>query len=210
MSYAADELSRQGVVSTKVEAKLPSYIPNFTEVPGLWKSYDIRFKRIVFAWVQLTPGLPDGNLCVRRYLSVKGLTDDLYYKYKKSVKGLTDKKFTQLTMDDKRCVAERIMKCWCDAILNGTEDAFIEDHQLPRDSRVRPPTPACDPSPPAPAVTLADTSNEVSDTESNECEVDKADAVSLGGTSSSSHRMGTDSDDEESEDNDYSHITNAD
>ena len=71
------------------------------------------------------PGLPAGNIKLRRFLPLSALTDVLWNKF-----GLGD--WEMARQSDKNDALLSIIKKWCCAILEGTEDEFIKDHDLPQ------------------------------------------------------------------------------
>ena len=81
LSYCIDQLSRHGIVSTHVEDDTIERTPNLDGVEAVWKGWDTRFRRYSFAFVQEVPGLPPGNLNVRRHMPLSGLTDELWEKF---------------------------------------------------------------------------------------------------------------------------------
>ena len=98
---------------------------NFPDVPGLWKTYDHRFKRIVFAFAQEVPSLPAGNLNIRRHLPMSSPTDVVWENF-------TRISYDDSTLRDKRRIADDTMTEWCRAILDGEEDMFVAHRNFPQ------------------------------------------------------------------------------
>ena len=97
----------------------------FQKCRASWKSYQHRFRRIVFAFVDDVPGLPAGNLQFRRYVPLPSRGDVVWEKYCRCID------FDDAVLGDKVGVAELIMIQWCRAIFDGNEDMFIAEHNLP-------------------------------------------------------------------------------
>ena len=68
----------------------------------------------------------EGHLNSRRYLVIASVTDVVWDKYEPGVR------FDEATIKDKRGIATIIMEAWCQAILAGTEDQFLIEHDFPR------------------------------------------------------------------------------
>ena len=126
VSYAADEHSHDGTIRPWGESH-PRHKEalNLPGVPGVWTSYNARFKRYCFEFIEPVDGLPESELKSRRYLALGSLTDIILNLY------LWDATFEEATLSDKRDMAFTVIKAWCVAILNGRETAFLETHGLP-------------------------------------------------------------------------------
>jgi hypothetical protein len=128
VSFAADELSRHGIVSPYVAPKhITTPNPNVAGCPGLWRQYDHNYKRYMFEFVEQVDGLPLGEVGVRRYLSLGSITDSLWKTF-----GTIDPDFHEASLGEKRAVALAIITAWCDAILHRTEHTFVSMYELPR------------------------------------------------------------------------------
>ena len=124
MSYAADQLARRGITCRHVEENTIPRMPNLDGFEGVWKAWCPRFKRYSFVFVQDVPGLPDGNLNVRRYLLLAGITDMLWDKF-----GIGD--LATATVADKKVALLKCIKEWCSAIVKDDEKSFLDEHHLP-------------------------------------------------------------------------------
>ena len=124
LSYCIDQLSRHGIVSTHVEVAT-TYKPNLDGVPGVWKGWDVRNRLYTFFFVHEVPGLLPGNIGLRRHMPLDELTSELWKKFACGDMSLA-------TQAEKREVMVSVIKAWCSAILNGTENDFIRDHNLPQ------------------------------------------------------------------------------
>ena len=123
VAFAADELAHSGLSTFR---NIEHRRPNFSSVPGVWKTYDHMSRWIMFQFVEEVPGLPAGTLNVRRYLPIVNLTDAVWDKYPYCTRSLEN-----ATLRDKHDVARRIIVAWCHAIFAGTEDQFIAEHDFP-------------------------------------------------------------------------------
>ena len=129
LSYCIDQLSRHGIVSTHVEVAT-TYKPNLDGVPGVWKGWDVRNRLYTFFFVHEVPGLLPGNIGLRRHMPLDELTSELWKKFACGDMSLA-------TQAEKKEVMVIVIKAWCSAILNGTENDFIRDHNLPQQPKQR-------------------------------------------------------------------------
>ena len=123
LSYCIDQLSRHGIVSTHVEVAT-TYKPNLDGVPGVWKGWDVRNRLYTFFFVHEVPGLLPGNIGLRRHMPLDELTSELWKKFACGDMSLA-------TQAEKKEVMVIVIKAWCSAILNGTEDDFLRDNNFP-------------------------------------------------------------------------------
>ena len=123
-SYAADELSRHGIVSTQLDKEKDALRPNFPSVPGVFKSYDFHHRRISFKYIEHVNGLPEGNLHRRRFLPISAITDTVWERFSQD-------SYDGQSQRSKVATGNKIVVAWCQAILAGTERKFIESCKFP-------------------------------------------------------------------------------
>ena len=124
IAFAADELSECGRNLTPHPANLRLGKPNCPGLSGLWKWYDRNLQWIIFGFVEEVPGLAAKELKRRRYLPIASLTENVWDKY------VPQAPFNQATTKDKRGLAELLIGLWSRAILAGTEQQFLDEHDL--------------------------------------------------------------------------------
>ena len=123
-AFAADELYRCGSIVTPHPANRGVGKPNCPGLSGLWKWYDRNLQWIIFGFVEEVPGLAAKELKRRRYLPIASLTENVWDKY------VPQAPFNQATTKDKRGLAELLIGLWSRAILAGTEQQFLDEHDL--------------------------------------------------------------------------------
>ena len=126
ISFAADEINLQGVIAPYFEEAPADRTPTCPQIPGLWKSYTGKLNRICFQFLEGPPAVLNRT----RYMSLGSITEPIYKAYKHQVSTCCDD-FEAATKLMKRHLAEKFVLMWAQSMLDGHEETFVKNHNLP-------------------------------------------------------------------------------